>query len=127
MGIPVKHLMNCMSEQLCAWTAKKSFHRRTHQYYPRVAREKHQAVLQLGHELIHVVLEGRENLSAISNLASQVGDFQRDQAIFVVPGFVPVKSLGVPSAHAIEVTADLLQGTQRQVGNSSCQKQGHKD
>ena len=73
---PVKYFLHSVAEKFRARTAQKSFDRRAHQHHARVAREQHQAILQLGHELIDVVFEGRENFSAVANLAAQVGNFQ---------------------------------------------------
>ena len=73
----VKYLLNGASQKFRARTAQKPFHRRADQHHARVAREQHQAILQLGHELVDVVLEGGEDFPAVANLAAQVGNFQR--------------------------------------------------
>src|SRR5271165_1260309 len=126
-GIAVEYLVNRMSEKFGARTSQKTFHRRAYQHHARIAREQHQAILQLGHELIDIVFEGRENLPAVANLAAQVGNFQGDEAVLIMTGLVAGKRFCIARAHAIEIEADFLQRAQGQVGDSRGQKQGSKN
>ena len=76
------------SQQFSARAAEKSFDRSADQHHARIAGEQHQAVLQLGHDLVHVVFQGGKNFLGVAHLAAQVRDLQRDQAVFVVSGLV---------------------------------------
>ena len=76
------------AQQFCPRPAQEALDRRAHQYHAGVSREQHQAILQLGHELVDVVFQSGKNLLAIAHLPAQMGDLQRDQSEFVVFRFV---------------------------------------
>ena len=91
------------SQDFAARAAQKFFRRGAHQHDPRIAREEHEPVLQLGHDLLDVVFQRGENLVGIANLPAQVRDLQRDQADFVAELGLLVRQDGFARARAVEV------------------------
>ena len=106
--------------------AQETLDRSADQHHAQIAGKQHQAVLQLGHELVHVVFQRRKNFLRIAHLAAEVGNFEGHQAVFIVARLV-VGERGVASAHAVEVAVDGLQRAEREIRNSCRQKQRHED
>ena len=106
------------AQQFGARPAEEALDRRAHQHHAGVSREQHQAVLQLRHELVHVVFQGGKNFPAVAHLPAQVGDLQRDQPEFVVFRFVSRECLGCTRTDAIQVAADLLERSESEIGHA---------
>ena len=87
--VPGKNFRDGSAQQFSSRPAEKALHRRAHQHDAGVSREQHQAVLQLRHELVHVVFQSGKNFPAVAHLPAKVGDLQSDQAEFVVFRFCP--------------------------------------
>jgi len=49
-------------------------YKRQHQHDARIAGEEHEAILQLGHDLLDVIFERGKDLVGVANLAAEVGD-----------------------------------------------------
>src|SRR5208337_1240916 len=125
--IAVKYFLNRMTKQFGARAAEKSLHRSADQDHAGIAGEKHQAILQFGHKLIHVVLEGGENFSAIANLPAQIGNLQGDQTVLIVAGRSGVEFAGVARNHAVEIAVDFFQGAEGEIGDAGGKQQGEED
>ena len=93
----------------CRGTSQKSFDRCADQHDARVASEQHQAVLQVGHDLVDVVFQGRENFLGVAHLAAEVSNFQRDQTVLVADVFTLDSGRDCfSSADAVQAFADLF-------------------
>ncbi len=102
--------------------AEKLLRRGAYQHHPRIAREQHEPVLQLGHDLLDVVFQRGKNLVGIANLPAQVSDLQRHQAHLVLrPGLL--RGQQISGAGAVEVAADGLQRSERDIRNHRRQHQ----
>jgi len=86
------------------------------QHHLPVTGEQHQAVLQVGHDLIEVLLQGGENLLNIAKLAAEPVDLGGHHSILVRALRLRFgRQLQLPGGHAVQPLANHLQGLQRQV------------
>ncbi len=88
-----------------------------------IAGEQHQAVLQIGHDLVHVIFQGGEYLLSIAHLPADVGDLLGDHAVLVAPSLVLSNGLRLTGGNAIQASADSLQWTKREMRQSGSEHQ----
>src|SRR5579871_290261 len=126
-GIAVEDFADGAAQQLTPGASEESFDRGADQHDTGITGEEHQAILQLGHELIDVVFQCRENFASVADLASEVGNLERDQSVFVMPRGARAEIALLAAGHAVEIAADGFQRSQSEVGDSRREKQREKD
>ena len=122
-----ENLLDGATQNLAAGTPQEALGGGADQHDPRVAGEQHEAVLQLGHHLLHVVLEGGEDLIGVPHLPPQVGDLQGHQSVLVVAGLAIGKQIGGAGAHAVEITAEFFQRAEGEVGDGGREEERKND
>src|SRR5215469_6206500 len=126
-GIAGEDLIHGSAKQLAPRAAQEALHRGANQHYARLAGEQHQAVLQIPHDLVDVVLQGRENLLGIPYLATQVRNLQGDQTVFVATGYMFPHGFTAAGGNAVQGAADPLERPESQVGQGGGEHQREED
>ena len=111
----VKNLLDHLAEHLAARAADEAFGRGADQHDAAIAGEQDQSILQGGHELVEVFLEGGEDLADIVHLAAETVDAGADGAEFVGSFRLGLGLSGL-GGHGIQTAGDDLQRAQRKVG-----------
>ena len=93
----------------------------------RGACEQHQAVLQVGHDLVDVVFQGGENLLGIAHLPADVGDFLGYHPVLVAPAFVLRNGFSLTGGNTVQAPANALQWTKREMRESCGEDQRKQD
>ena len=75
--VPVEHLVNFSSQDVIAVHAEEPFDRVADQHGAVVAGEKENSVFQIGHDLVEVLFQRRENLFHVAHAAAEALDLVR--------------------------------------------------
>src|SRR5215469_4999599 len=115
------------AQHFAAWPSQEPFDGCADQHNVEVPREQHQAVLQVRHQLVDVVLQCGEDFLGVPHLASKVRDLERDQAEFVMFGVVLSNGVRASFVHNVQVAVDFFKGPESHIRNERCQEQRHEN
>src|SRR6266567_2912507 len=115
-GLRRENFFHRASQQFAARPAEKTFDCCTHEHYPRITREQHQTILQAGHDLVHVVLQGGEDFASVAHLFSQMRNLETYFAVFIGAGGRAGQLRSSALSHSVETAVDMFQRTKSEVG-----------
>ena len=83
LRVPGKDLLGIAAQHLGSWFAEEGLDRGAHKHGALILCKQHQAILEIGHDLIDILLQRRKYFVDRAHLPADAFDLRADVSIFV--------------------------------------------